>query len=206
MKMALKILLSFTVFVLSSCVYAQSASHPLVNPQVLLQKTIQSLQKDIKHHRATLEHSKQQLYKTVQAHIMPIVDLQKMAQITLGNKWRHTSETQRHLFIDAFSKLLTRTYANALLSLSEYRFSLRPLRGNHWKVAKDIQIQGDISRGGKSSSVTYYLTRQKDNQWQIYDFAVEGVSFMQNFHAQFESFADVKTLNKKLVAINQAAV
>lgn len=178
---------------------------PIENPVKLLNTTVIKLQTELNHQHATLAKSPKKLYQVVKSVILPIVDIQKMAGLTLGPKWRQATPAQQKQFIDQFGLLLTRTYSKALLSVAEYKIQISPLRGEGWKTQKYVAVHGTVrpSSGGSPSSVTYYLVRE-GNTWKIYDFAVEGVSFVQNFHSQFQGFASMAALLKKLDQVNSA--
>jgi len=82
-----------------------------------------------------------------------------------------------------------------------------PMRGVQWKTAQYIAVKGAVTSksNGSTSQVTYYLERS-GNTWKIYDMAVEGVSFMQNFRSQFQSFSDMDSLLKRVDELNAQSV
>lgn len=188
----------------SAAVSASStASAQLESPVVQLRKTVDELQSKISSQHASLAQSPDKLYQVVQKVLMPIISIDHMAAMTLGPKWRTATEAQKKAFVKEFGQLLTRTYARSLLQVSNYVIKIMPLRGDAWKTAQQVAVRGALSAKGseKSSPVTYYMERD-GNDWKIYDFAVEGVSFVKNFQAQFQSYPNLKVLLKKLTELN----
>ena len=186
---------------LASSGYAQTTPP---NPSVLLKTTVVHLQREINHDRASLASSPKKLFALVKKVVLPIVDIQRMAGITLGKKWRDATKTQQQQFIDQFGLMLTKTYSKALLAAAQYDITIYPMRGNGWKNQQYVAVQGMVkpANGGSPSRVTYYLVRSGAS-WKIYDFAVEGVSFVQNFQRQFAKYTSLPPLLKQIEQVNQ---
>jgi phospholipid transport system substrate-binding protein len=175
------------------------------NPATMIQNTVGNLQTQIDQQKVTLAQDPQKLYQLVKTVVMPEVDVNEMAAMTLGPKWRTATPAQRQQFIDEFGFLLTKTYTNALLTVTDYNVVVYPLRDNSWQTAQNVTVNGTVApkNGGQTSAVTYYLERS-GNGWKIYDMAVEGVSFMKNFQSQFQSFQDMPTLLARLAELNSS--
>ncbi|MDO8953583.1 MAG: ABC transporter substrate-binding protein [Gammaproteobacteria bacterium] len=182
---------------------SQTFADSVQNPSTMIQNTVTKLQTEISAQRASLSDNPQKLYAVVKSTIMPDVDVDQMAAMTLGPKWRSATTAERAQFIDQFGFLLTKTYAKALLTVTDYNMVIFPIRGTAWQTAQFVSVNGTVApkNGGESSAVTYYLQRN-GNGWKIYDMAVEGVSFMKNFQSQFQSFADMPSLLARLTELN----
>ncbi len=183
--------------------FSQVLATPVENPVKLLNSTVIKLQTELNQQHATLAKSPKKLYEVVKKIILPIVDIPAMSGLTLGPKWRNATPAQQKQFINQFGLLVTRTYAKTLLAVADYKIEIDPLRGNGWKKDDYVAVHGTVypNSGGSPSSVTYYLVRN-GHTWKIYDFAVEGVSFVQNFHSQFQGFANMTVLLKKVNQVN----
>ncbi len=173
------------------------------NPVDLIQSTVNALQEQIQVGGPALSKNPQKLYGIIKQTVMPYVAIDQMAGLALGPKWRSATPAQQHQFIDDFGLLLTKTYANALLTVSNYKITLNPLRGDAWQTAQYVAVNGQVTSttNNKSSNITYYLQRAGDS-WKIYDLAVEGVSFLKNYQDQFQSFQNMDTLLAKLSTMN----
>jgi phospholipid transport system substrate-binding protein len=189
---------------MSMCVYADTT--PVVNPVTLIQSTVDSLQGQIKAGGAGLANNPQKLYGIIQKTVMPIVNIDQMAGLALGPKWRQATPAQQQQFVDDFGLLLTRAYANALLTVTDYKLTLNPMRGNAWQTQQYVAVTGQVTSltTSQSSNLTYYLERS-GNSWQIYDLAIEGVSFLKNYQTQFSALPDMPTLLSKLQVLNNNA-
>jgi phospholipid transport system substrate-binding protein len=199
-----KIIASF-VWALCSClaisIYADDAS--VVNPVTLIQGTVSSLQDQVTAAGPSLANHPQKLYAIIKQTVMPIVNINQMAGLALGPKWRQATPAQQQQFVDEFGLLLTRAYANALLTVTNYKLTLNPMRGNAWQTQQYIAVTGQVTSltSSQSSNLTYYVERV-GNSWQIYDLAIEGVSFLKNYQTQFAALPDMPTLLSKLQVLN----
>lgn len=175
----------------------------LQNPVDMIQQTVNALEQQIATAGPNLANNPQKLYGIIKQTVMPYVNIDQMSGLALGPKWRTATPAQQQAFVDQFGLLLTKTYANALLTVSSYTITLRPMRGNAWQTAQYVAVNGQVTSktNGKSSNLTYYLERS-GNSWQIYDLAVEGVSFLKNYQDQFQSFSNMDTLIAKIDQMN----
>lgn len=173
------------------------------NPVDLIQSTVNALQEQIQASGPALSKNPQKLYGIIKQTVMPYVAIDQMAGLALGPKWRSATSAQQQQFIDDFGLLLTKTYANALLTVSNYKITLNPIRGDAWQTVQYVAVNGQVTSttNNKSSNITYYLQRSGDS-WKIYDLAVEGVSFLKNYQDQFQSFQNMDTLLAKLSTMN----
>lgn len=175
------------------------------NPADFVQSTVNALQQQISKGGKGLANNPQKLFGVLKQTVMPYVAIDQMAGLALGPKWRNATPAQQQQFINEFGQLLTTTYANALVSISNYKITISPMRGTAWKTSQYASVNGQVVSGsnGKSSSITYYLQRS-GTSWQIYDLAIEGVSFLQNYQNQFQSFPDMASLLTKLDAMTNS--
>jgi phospholipid transport system substrate-binding protein len=133
-----------------------------------------------------------------------IFDLEETARRALGPHWQARSPEERDEFVRAFADLLERTYIAKI-----------DLYGGERVRVTDERIEGDraavrgqvITRRGTEIPVEARMHR-KAGQWYIYDVAVENISLVANYRAQFDriirtgSYADLlrrlRDLNESL--------
>ena len=167
------ILLSF-VILFSVQVYAAS------NPTDMLQNMSDQLLGELK---KTQNRNDQVLYSLLKKMLLPHVNLALMSQLIVGKYWADASAAQKSQFESEFTQFITRTYSTALSSYSHEKIRFFPVRqgasGNHVQVNSVI----DQNNGG-TVSVSYRLDLSA-GEWKIYDFSVEGVSIVENYHSQF---------------------
>lgn len=193
------------LFMWGSLAYASTPNANVQNPQVFVQGIVTSLQSQIGGKQEELEDNPQKLYAIIKTTIIPHVDIDRMAGLALGPKWRTATTAQQQQFINGFGLLLTKTYANAILTITDYQIIVSPLRGNSWESAQYVAVNGAVVSqvNGQRSNLTYYLERS-GNTWKIYDLAVEGVSFLKNYQSQFQSFSDMNSLLAKISQLNNS--
>ena len=204
--MSQRVLNIFSKLVLIFCFFtgvAYATAPAVQNPQVFVQGMVTSLQGQIQGKQSQLTADPGQLYAIIRTTVMPCVDIDRMAGLALGPKWRAATPTEQQDFITAFSLLLTRTYANAIVTISDYQITVSPVRGDAWQSAQYVAVNGAVTSqsNGQKSNLTYYLERS-GNSWKIYDLAIEGVSFLKNYQSQFQSFSDMNSLLAKLAQLN----
>ena len=194
-------IIALSLVLLASSAHAQTTPP---NPSTLLKNTVVTLQKEINYDRASLAKSPKKIFALVKKVVLPIVDIQRMAGIALGRKWQNATKAQQQLFINQFGLMLTKTYSKALLTATKYDVTIYPMRGQGWKNQQYVAVQGVVkpANGGSPSRITYYLVRVGAS-WKIYDFAAEGVSFVQNFQRQFAKYASFPHLIKQIEQVNQ---
>jgi phospholipid transport system substrate-binding protein len=204
MRLINKIIAFIGLILMASIAWADAPAASATNPVAMLQTTINTLQTQVASENASLAQSPDKLFALIKSEVLPVIDVEKMAGMTLGPKWRSATPAERQQFIDAFGLMLTRVYASSLSQMASYKITLYPLRGNGWQNAQQIVVRGQITGGtsDQPSNVSYYLERS-GNTWKIYDFAVEGVSVMKNFQSQFQSFDDMQTVLAKLDELNK---
>jgi phospholipid transport system substrate-binding protein len=204
--MSQRVLKIFSKFILIFCFFmgAAYASAPAVqNPQVFVQGIVTSLQGQIQGKQEQLTANPNQLYAIIRTTVMPCVDINRMAGLALGPKWRAATPTQQQDFVNAFGLLLTKTYANTIVKISDYEITVSPVRGDTWQTSQYVAVNGAVvsQSNGQKSNLTYYLERS-GNSWKIYDLAIEGVSFLKNYQSQFQTFNDMNALLVKLAQLN----
>ncbi len=136
-----------------------------------------------KTNRTALQEDPTDLYITVNEIISPHVDFPRVARWILGKHWRKASQEQRLVFQDEFRKLLIRTYAKALLKVSDEKLIYPPLKGSV-KNGKYTVRSALVLPDGRKFTVQYRM-HNKDQSWKIYDISVEGVSLVSTYRSSF---------------------
>jgi len=135
-------------------------------------------------------------------------DEEELSKRVLGNYWNERTEAEKKEFIETFSKLLERTYFEKLdtylaksvnFSGENIHYMKEKVKGRYAVVATEISVAQD-----SLLPVHYRFINKKDN-WFVCDIAIEGVSLVKNYRAQFSeilansSFEElIKRLKNKL--------
>jgi phospholipid transport system substrate-binding protein len=116
-----------------------------------------------------------------------IFDYTFISKSTLGRfHWEKTFSTlQQNEFVTVFSKFLGNTYLEKIQEgyQNEKVIFLSEEIINPSKAVVKTSISGK-----KTEIPVDYLMRGKDGDWRIYDVNIEGVSLVQNYRSQFNSF------------------
>ena len=149
----------------------------------LIKKTAEGVIAHVKINRLAMEEDPAQLYAMVNEKLAPHVDFQRMSRWILGKHWRKASDDQKSQFTDEFKKLMIKTYATALLKLSDEEISYPPIKGEtrNGKVSIKSEI---VTPDGRRFTVLYRM-HHKDQSWKIYDISVDGVSLISTYRSSF---------------------
>ncbi len=111
-----------------------------------------------------------------------IFDYRELSRRALGRKWRNFNPKQQGEFVQLFSELLEKTYADRLLSYSDEKVVF----DKETELRKDqVEVSSSILTGdGKRILLNYRLIR-KSNGWRVYDVIIEGISLVKNYREQF---------------------
>ena len=119
-----------------------------------------------------------------------IFDYYELSRRCLGRGWKKLNDAQRKEFIELFSELLERTYADRLLAYTSEKINFGSeieLKKGKVEVASAI-----ITTDGKNVPLNYRVI-QKDGQWRVYDVIIEGISMVQNYRGQFREILAKKS-------------
>jgi phospholipid transport system substrate-binding protein len=143
--------------------------------------------------------------KIVNAHIIPIVDAHKVAQLSLGKYWKKASEKEKEDFVDAIIKLQLKTYSNAFKSFGGQNFSFIKTRFNTRKnkaIVKSLLIQSN----GRSTPVDFsMILSKKDKKWRVYNSTIAGVSIIHTQKILFSERLKHNSLSEVIIDMNNEA-
>lgn len=200
MKKIIKTTFLFFGLLLSAVAIAQQAP-PSPIPQ--LTDLSKQMIADLKSHKASMQKDPTVVYGIVEKILLPHVDLDAMSRSVLGrNAWKNATPDQQIRFKAAFKKLMLRTYAAGMSSYTDETVDFSPIRGGIQPGQNRVEVNSKIIRSdGPAIPVDYRLV-YKNNDWQVYDFSVEGISMIESFRSQFANElsqgVDIDTLIKKL--------
>jgi len=110
-------------------------------------------------------------------------DFKEMAKRSLGRHWRKLTSQQRDEFVDLFSFLLQHSYIGKIDKYTNEKvlYDKERIQGKYATVKTIILSKNDVQ-----IPVNYRL-KKKGDKWMVYDVAIEGVSLVNNYRAQFNS-------------------
>ncbi|MDR4505096.1 MAG: ABC transporter substrate-binding protein [Candidatus Scalindua sp.] len=116
--------------------------------------------------------------------IRSIFNMEEMAKRALGRYWKDRSPEEIKEYVELFTELVKSSYLEKTDTYSGERVEFLRERqdGRYYKVQTNF-----IAGAGKALAVDFSLTNN-DGKLQIYDVTIEGVSLVNNYRSQFNSF------------------
>ena len=127
------------------------------------------------------ELDKQTRNDQIIATVTPILDFDRMAQLSLGKKhWTSISEEKQQEFTDLFVKRMRESYLEKLDLYSNEEVIYREAK----QVKKRIHVATDLLYKGNTINMVYKFYKTKQG-WKGYDIEILGVSIIQTYRSQF---------------------
>jgi phospholipid transport system substrate-binding protein len=130
-----------------------------------------------------------------------IFDFRELSQRSLGPHWKARTPAERDEFVQLFADLLERSYITKIELYSggeRIQYIAEALDGDDLATVR-TKI---ITKQGTEVPVDYRMHRI-ESRWLVYDVAIEGVSLVANYRAQFNKIiqrSSFKGLLAQLVA------
>lgn len=146
----------------------------------------------------------------VEKHLLPIIDLTKVAKKALGKHWKKASPEQKTRFIATFRDLQIKTYTGAFKAFNGQSFEFKPTRYNASK-RKAIIVANLLQPGGKPIPIAFKLHLEKETQlWKVYDASIAGISMVKTYRDQLSQQLRktnldqiINNMQQELLASNQ---
>ena len=121
-------------------------------------------------------------------------NFEEMAKKAIGKYWRERSHEEKKEFVE----LLTNNIKSAYIRktgprFGEKIFSLSEVQDNGY-----ARVQVEFIKKTEDKKSADFLLLRKNLEWRIYDVAFEGVSLVNNYHSQINSFL-IKSSYEELV-------
>jgi phospholipid transport system substrate-binding protein len=108
-------------------------------------------------------------------------DFTEMAKRALGAEWRRRTAKEQEEFVQLFTDLLERAYADIIESYSDEKIVYigEKLDGNFADVSSKV-----LTSKGEEYSINY-KAQLVGVEWKVYDVVAENISMVNNFRSQF---------------------
>src|SRR5918992_3316854 len=108
-------------------------------------------------------------------------DFPEMAKRSLGSNWQKGSSDEQQQFVELFTELLERSYADQIESYDGEKIIYGRENVSQDYADVDTKI---VTKKGEQISVNYKL-RSAGGDWKVYDVVIENISLVNNFRSQF---------------------
>ena len=110
-----------------------------------------------------------------------VFDFTELSKRSLAQNWNRLNPDQQEEFVRLFKSLLETTYADKIMSYTDEKVIFKEEIG---LSERTVEVQTTIAT--KTSEIPiHYRLMEKDGDWKVYDVVIEGVSFVNNYRAQF---------------------
>ncbi|GBG15351.1 phospholipid transport system substrate-binding protein [Novimethylophilus kurashikiensis] len=177
----MKLIRSFLVAAL--LMTAAHANAEAVPPDALVKQTATEVLDAIKKDKDIQNGDMKKIVALTEEKILPHFDFERMSRIVLGRNWTKASKEQQTQFVTEFRTLLVRTYSSALAKYRNQTIDYKPLRAASGDT--DVTVKTEIIQPGGPAVPVDYTLEKKNDEWKVYDVAIEGVSLVTNYRGQF---------------------
>lgn len=128
-----------------------------------------------------------------------IFDFRELSQRALARHWQARTPTERDEFVQLFADLLERSYIGKIEMFSggdRIQYTGEMLDGEQVAVVR-TRI---VTKNGTEIPVDYRLHHVAD-RWLVYDVAIEGVSLVANYRAQFNKIIRTSSFEELVVRL-----
>jgi phospholipid transport system substrate-binding protein len=174
-----------------------------LGPDELVRKVTADVLDAIKSDKKLQEGDRRKALALAEQKILPHVDFREAAQLATGKAWQTATPEQQDRIVNEFRSMLVRIYSNAIDVYRGQTMKVLPVRLP--AGATDVTVRNQYLREGRPPVAVEYAMRKGPQGWKIYDIAVEGVSLVLTYRAEFESImraSGVDGLIKRLAERN----
>src|SRR5262245_15047063 len=104
-----------------------------------------------------------------------------MAQSSLGPHWQKRDPQERRDFVQLFTDLLERTYADQLAAYDGEKI----VYGREIQDKDHAEVETKIISSKSAEFSINYKLRSFQGEWQVYDVVIENISLVNNYRSQF---------------------
>ncbi len=154
-------------------------------PEQIVEETSSTILNTINEKNTELREDPALINALINETVIPIIDLDSMGKLILGKYWKKASEEQRAGFIGEFKDMLIRTYAKSLVDYGHAKVNVLPTREKEQGKYYTVQSELSVGAGKAPLQVAYVFRKNKQEEWKVFDLAVDGLSLVKNFRTSF---------------------
>jgi phospholipid transport system substrate-binding protein len=170
--------LAFSLFL------AVNAGAQELAPDALVRKVTADVLESVKSDKQLAAGDHKKALALAEQKILPHVDFREATQLAMGKSWNSASPAQQTQVVDAFRQMLVRIYSNSIDVYRGQTMKVMPVRLA--PGATEVVVRNQYLREGRPPVSVDYSMKKTPEGWKIYDIAVEGVSLVLTYRAEFE--------------------
>jgi phospholipid transport system substrate-binding protein len=152
-------------------------------PEALVRKITSEVLRELKSDKALQAGDKAKAIALAEKKILPHLDFMEATRFVMGRSWARASPEQRQRLVAEFRRLLVRTYANAFHGYGGQAMEVLPVRMHPQDT--EVTVRNRYLRPGAPPLMVDYAMHKTPEGWKIFDVAVEGISMLMVYRAEF---------------------
>ena len=152
-------------------------------PEALVRRITSEVLHELKSDEALQAGDKAKAIALAEKKILPHLDFAEATRFVMGRSWARASDEQRRRLVAEFRRLLVRTYANAFHGYGGQAMEVLPVRMHPQDT--EVTVRNRYLRPGAPPLMVDYAMHKTPEGWKIFDVAVEGISMLMVYRAEF---------------------
>ena len=165
--------------------FATAAAAQELGPEDLVRKVTADVLDSVKTDKQLQAGDRKKALALAEQKILPHVDFREATLLAMGKSWHTATPAQQTQVVNEFRSMLVRIYSNAIDVYRGQTLKVLPLRMA--AGATDVTVRNQYLSEGRPPVPVEYSMKKTAEGWKIYDIAVEGVSLVLTYRAEFES-------------------
>ncbi|MDD2653174.1 MAG: ABC transporter substrate-binding protein [Sulfurimonas sp.] len=135
--------------------------------------------------------------------LTPMFDFELMAKLSLGNRWKDLSDTEKEKFVALYVERMKQSYSSKIDAYKDEKVEIKKV-----EQAKEdrITLVTDLVSKTEKLEIAYKFHKPKKpiaskDSWLIYDVEILGVSILKTDIAQFKEFLHTKSMSELMDAL-----
>ena len=186
---------------LLSCLLSFEVAAQGLGPEELVRKVTTDVLDSIKADTDLQAGDRKKALALAEEKILPHVDFREAALLAMGKSWHTANPAQQAQIVSEFRSMLVRIYSNAIDVYRGQTLRVLPLRLP--QGATDVTVRNQYLRAGRPPVPVEYSMRKTPEGWKIYDIAIEGVSLVLTYRAEFENITSASGIDGLIRRLQQ---
>jgi phospholipid transport system substrate-binding protein len=175
---------ALALFGLAFLAMAPSARADTVQPDELVRRLASEVTNAVRNDPELQNPNSPKIADIVGRLVVPRFDFLRITQFAMGRNWAKATPQEQKEIVEQFSRLLTRTYSNAIASLKELDVEVKSAKAN--SNANDVTVKTQMIGRPQPVAIDYSLINSAGG-WKVYDVTVEGISLIAAYRDEFGS-------------------
>ena len=154
-------------------------------PQDKIRQTIESVLDILRDESLRAPDRTQERRDKIRQAVVTRFGFEEMGKRALGRNWRTLTPAQQKEFVSLFSELLERSYISKIEAAGgssdfEVLYTKETIEDDGYAM-----VRTEFVNKRDLNTVVEYRLLQRQDDWEVYDIVIEGVSLVNNYRTQF---------------------